>query len=468
MRGKYVSSTLFCALVASAGTLAPRAIWTTGNPTLVGSPSPNGRLLSCVNPATGDLAVRDTRTGVMRRVTRNEPGGREFAYFSVFSRDGATIAYAWFNKLGFYELRVIDSNGSTAPRTVFSNEEAGFVQPTSWSPDGDRILTLLFRKDNISQIALISLDGTVQVLKSLPWVYPKRMEISPNGEWIVYDSFAGNRPGQRDIWLLAVNGAAERKLIDDAADDLFPMWSPAGRHILFVSDRSGTRSLWLTPANGSAAPQRISCDLGPILPMGLTKDGAMFYGVKAGVTFVVVKDSDGRSIHIEGKSPALAHSGTFIAYLLRAASENYGEDAYVIHVRSIADGTDRELRTNLAHVERMRWSPDDSTLLVSGSDGKGRKGLFTVRVADGRTQPIVNDESASFRGLPGAWIDAENVLFLRSGRTLALDLRTGRESDAAELAMKDFEKPPPGGLSATTEGEVHNEVWSLRLQMPQP
>ena len=35
---------------------------------------------------------------------------------------------------------------------LFRNEEAGFVQPSSWTPDGKQILTLFFRKDNISQL----------------------------------------------------------------------------------------------------------------------------------------------------------------------------------------------------------------------------------------------------------------------------------------------------------------------------
>jgi hypothetical protein len=470
MRGKYVIPAFFCALIASAGTIPPRAIWTTGNPTLVGSPSPDGRILSCVDPGTGDLAVRDTHSGAMRRLTKKDPGSREFAYFSVFSRDGANIAYAWFNKQGFYELRVIDSNGSNAPRTIFSNEEAGFVQPTSWSPDGRSILTLLFRKDNISQIALVSLDGPIEVLKSLAWVYPKKMEISPDGEWIVYDSFAGDRPGQRDIWLLSLSGAGERKLVDDAANDAFPMWSRDGKRVVFVSDRTGSPALWTTPVDGSAGPTRISGDLGAILPMGLTMDGTLFYGVKTGSLSVVVKRNDKRVLRIEGKSPAVSRQGDSIAYLARAASENYGEDAYVIHVRSLSDATDRELRTNLAHIERMRWSPDSATLLVSGSDGKGRKGLFSVRVSDGRTQPLVIDVNASFRGLPGDWIESDKIVFLRSGRTFTFDLRTGKESEsnAHQISTKDLDTLSAAGLTATTEGEIHNEVWSLRLNLPQP
>jgi Tol biopolymer transport system component len=38
------------------------------------------------------------------------------------------------------------------------------------------------------------------------------MEISPDGKWIAYDTFAGDKPGPRDIYLLAIDGSSERKL----------------------------------------------------------------------------------------------------------------------------------------------------------------------------------------------------------------------------------------------------------------
>src|SRR5262249_23919369 len=169
--------------------------------------------------------------------------------------------------------------GTATARVLFRNEESGFVQPTSWTPDSKRILTLFFRKDNVSQIALVSAeDGSVRVLKSLNWVYPKKMEISPDGKWIAYDTFAGDKPGPRDIYLLAMDGSSERKLIESPAEDLSPVWSPNGREILFMSDRAGTMDAWAVAVEGGE-PRLVRKGLGPALPMGITTRSDLFFGI---------------------------------------------------------------------------------------------------------------------------------------------------------------------------------------------
>src|SRR5688572_22363202 len=158
--------------------------------TLTGGPSHDGRYLSFADAATGDLLIRETSTGAVRRVAAKPAGSREFAYFSAISRDSSKVAYAWFNDEEFYDLRVVNIDGS-GTRILYRNEQAGFVQPCAWTSDGKQILTLFFRKDNISQIALVPVEGgPPKILRSLNWVYPKRMDISPDGRFIVYDSFA--------------------------------------------------------------------------------------------------------------------------------------------------------------------------------------------------------------------------------------------------------------------------------------
>jgi hypothetical protein len=116
--------------------------------------------------------IRELTTGNFRPLTAKTVGSKEFAYFSAISRDSSKVAYAWFNDEGFYDLRVVNIDGS-ASRILYRNEQAGFVQPCAWSPDGKQILTLFFRKDNISQIALVPVDGgPPKILRSLNWVYP--------------------------------------------------------------------------------------------------------------------------------------------------------------------------------------------------------------------------------------------------------------------------------------------------------
>ena len=157
-RSLAVAARLQLVLLAAALAAAPaepRLVWSAANTNLLGGPSPDGRFLSFVDSATGDLALLEIATGKPRRLTNNTPGSGQFAYFSSISPDGKRIAYAWFNEEKFYDLRVLEIDGGGEPVTLFRNEEAGFVQPCAWSPDGKQILTLLFRKDNISQIALV-------------------------------------------------------------------------------------------------------------------------------------------------------------------------------------------------------------------------------------------------------------------------------------------------------------------------
>ena len=188
--GFAVLSAIGCIVLADSGTLTPKLVWTGPEVTLLGGVSRDGRFLSYIDPATRNLAIREMASGERRILTNKPAGSGEFGYFSAISPDSRRVAYAWFNKEGFYDLRVIGTDGSHE-RILFSNEEAGFVQPCAWSPDSKFILTLFFRADNISQIALVpSEGGPPKVLRSLNWVYPKRMDISPDGRFIVYDSFA--------------------------------------------------------------------------------------------------------------------------------------------------------------------------------------------------------------------------------------------------------------------------------------
>ena len=55
----------------------------------------------------------------------------------------------------------------------------------------------------------------------------------------------------RDIYVMDTDGHNEVNLTDHLADDLSPVWSPTGEHILFVSDREGVPDLYLMEPDGS-------------------------------------------------------------------------------------------------------------------------------------------------------------------------------------------------------------------------
>ncbi len=456
----WLLAALLAALAAPApGTepgdpLEPRLVWQGKQVNTLGAPSPDGRWLSFADRASGNLAVRDLHTGEVRFVTRkSEEQQGEFAYFSVVGPDSKQVAYAWFNEAGFYELRLapIPAPGAAVspPRTLYRNPEAGFVQPCAFSPDGKQILTLFFLKNNVSQIALVSAaDGTMRPLRSLSWIYPKRMDFSPDGRFLIYDNNAERGAAERDIFLLAADGSAETRLLAGPANELFPLWSRAGEAVIFSSNRSGQAAIWSQPLAGGRAkgePRLLAEGLGRFLLLGLTNAGELYLGRRRGGSQLLTVDFKSGSHRPalpqskeETLSGAVSPDGSTIAYLLLTGAENYGLGSRAVGLYSIEQEVAKRLPVRLAHVEWLAWSPDGAKLLLAGSDRRARNGIFEYDLAGGLTHALHIDPQADVRGVEAAWSpDGKSIWFVRGGVAL---IRRDLESRKEEEILR----PEPG------------------------
>lgn len=391
----------------------------------LGAPDPTGEQLSIVDSETGDLALRHLASGEITRMTENKARG-EFAYFSTFARSGRQIAYAWFNEAHFYELRVVDLTARTV-RVVHRNEERRFVQPCAWMPGDREILTLFFRNDNVSQIALVdAASGAVRVLKSLDWVYPNRMDCSPDGKWIVYDDLAKEGSAQRDLYLLSSDGSALRKLVENDAHDVFPLFAPDGQSVLYLSDRAGTMDLWRQPLNRAAA-KRVASDLGRALAMGISRNGNYFFARRTGSAEIRVGPPDAprpllaRSPE-DAAQPAWSADGKQIAFLAKAGQENFGQDARVIVLANVETGAHRVVSPRLVHMDRVTWHPAGTSLLVSGGDPHGQRGLYSVDIENAETRPLVRERAAAYQGFAGVYSkEGAAVYFVRGAELRTKD-----------------------------------------------
>ncbi len=456
------------ALAASPG---PELVWTGPSVTLLGAPSPDGRSLSFADPITGSLSLHDS-SGADRVIAPRPPGSREFAYFSVFSRDGAHLAYAWSNSAGFYELRLAAVAGGPA-RTIYRNEQAGFVQPCAFTPDNKQILTLLFRRDNTSQIALIPIDGgPPRVLRSLNWVYPKRMDVSPDGRWLVYDNFAEEGKQDRALFLLAVDGAKERRIAGLPRNALFPLWH--SRSVYFAGDDGGPQSIYRLPIDDgqAAAPAPISGPLGRVLLLGIG-GGRLFFGSRLGAPDVFVARPGAEPARVASQwngrnsSAALSPDGRLLAYLSRRGAENYGQQSHSIVVNEA--GKEREIDPRMAHLERLAWSPDGTRLLVAGSDGKGRAGLFLVDVRNAATTVFAATHDGPFRGYQAAWsADARRIFYLRGDTELtARTVESGEESVLLKApGLHHLAADPAGSTLAIGMGGVAIRLTPIASDQP--
>jgi Tol biopolymer transport system component len=166
---------------------------------------------------------------------------------------------------------------------------------------------------------------------------------SPDGRWVAYYRVVDR---QRDIWIVAADGAASVQFTHEPSQDLEPAWSPRGDQLAFISDREHGSQLWTAPvADGKAA--------GP--PRRLTS-GTPLLG-----------------------SPAWSPDGAWIAFV--------GGDADIWIVEASGASPPQRV-TRGADVARVCWNPVTGALWAAGTWGSGASALNVVDVKTGAHHPV--------------------------------------------------------------------------------
>jgi len=437
-----------------------------------GEPSPDGRYLSCEDE-NGDLVIREMATGKKHNLTKKGSWeeSAEFATTSRWSPDGKRIAYKWFNKDNFYELRIIGLDGS-GPRVLFQNKEVEVIL-ADWSPNSKHILALFFqKKQGKLQIGLVSVaDGSVRVLKTLDERYPEsRALFSPTGEYIAYDFRPQKDIPQHDISLLSTEGNHEIPLIKHKADDRLLGWTPDGKSILFASNRTGTTDVWLmgvTEGKPQGTPELIKKDMGQIWPMGFINKGSFFYSIRTTIINVYIASLDMK----EGKfldkpmkaaqrfegfniDPDWSPCGNYLAYVSYRRVE--GKDFSVLCLLSVKTGEERTVSTpQLNRFGRLVWGPDSRSVTVVGMDKSNRSGMYKIDVQTGEATSIVEFERGTIIKQPAWSLDGKAVFYPYTQWTnklsyvLRRDLETGQEK---ELYRK-ISPPDIGRVTLSPDGQ---------------
>ncbi len=345
---------------------------------------------------------------------------------STVSPDGRQVAYAWFNKDLLYELRVTAVDRVEA-HVLFHNSEVPYLQPTAWSPDGKYILALFTRKDRTNQIVLVSTaDGSTRLLKTLDWRFPLKMSFSPDGHFIVYDAPSPESSSQHDIYVLAAEGNQETVLVEHPANDIVLGWAPLGDSILFSSDRTGVNDAWTVRCvNGKphGLPELVKKDIGRVEPIGFALNGSYYYGIQTGMRDVHIAKLDpatGRILlppkratdRLVGDStwPEWSPEGQHLAYLSNQPVRQV-PFSRMISIRSLTSGQEQVLAPDFQYFNRLRWCPDGSSLLTTGTDKKGRQGIYRINVQTGESAAIVQSQPDSYVGKPLWSLDGRAIFY---------------------------------------------------------
>jgi Tol biopolymer transport system component len=486
----------------------------------LGAVSPDGRYFSFWDWHTGNLAVRDLQTGKDRLLTNEGTEGDENAKVyqaaqeSRWSADSKQVAYGWYVESGaeaHIELRVVGLDAGT-PRILSRYDRGGGedVGIMGWSPDGSQILALVSRKNGPRQMVLVSTtDGSTRVFTELKPKYPTTARFSPDSRYIAYDFLPDETSPERDIYLMSVDTGKAAPLIQHPADDYLLGWSKDGKWLAFASDRTGALGLWVVGMSGGkiqGEPQLVKPGIDRILPVGMTRDGALYYGVVRATEDVYIVDLDPTSGEVRGAprkaierfeggnfSPAYSPDGKYLAYVSRRGNSPYPTNfGNALCIRSLDTGQERVFykeiwRLGLRWIRRPRWSQDGRFITFGGSEGINTTGIYRIDLQKGEITQIRHlgvDEW--LMGVGGAYGPDKKFFFARGNAKMGFsqivvrDLESGQEKElfrfstlerGVALALSPdgrwlcFENAGWGGVRSLrimpASGGEAREIWSF-------
>lgn len=446
-----------------------RKVWDKADSYFMGAPSPDGRYLTYSDEYLS-LGIRDLVKGENRFLLQNKSWADvEYCYNSIFSPGGDQVAYICQVKDRLTQLRIVNSDG-TSTRILRDGQDRMDYLPFGWTSDGKYILTYCSGSpfgpsgspasgDTVSAIAFIStLDGSIKTKKALPFRIPwaAKMSLSPDGRCIAGTYLPSEDSAAKNIFLLAVEGDTEATLVKHPADDIVIGWSPDGRQVLFTSDRTGTVGIWAVRVSGGKAqeaPELVRANLGNLRPLGLTRDGKLFYGISTGFSDVFVASIEPTTGEVLGPpvkavrkyetfnaSPDWSPDGQFLAcHSTRGIPDN---ESPALLIRSMQTGEIRELTPKTPGGRLapyyLRWSPDGRTIIGTGRDEEGHVGaLLSVDARTGGAKILARaDAESDGKGniiAPDWSPDGRSVNFVRIGndfrRICNLDLETAIEKE---------------------------------------
>jgi serine/threonine-protein kinase len=192
-----------------------------------------------------DVWRYDIARGALNPITVDKQSG-----YSLFSPDGKRVVYRSGAAGGEDNLYWKAADGSGVPERLTSSPRS--QTPSSWSPDGT---TIAYVEEGPSsgffQFDIWGLSMTDREPRPIVQTAANEMspEFSPDGRWLAYVS---NESGRSEVYVQPFPGPGERQLISNNGGEQ-PAWSPNGHELFYVQRQSYSGPARLFAVRVSAA-----------------------------------------------------------------------------------------------------------------------------------------------------------------------------------------------------------------------
>lgn len=312
--------------------------------------SPDGKQISFIRGDDRDnrsLIVANTDGTGEREIAANSPGEPKFGMWSqsiAWSPDGSRLACTVENPPDgneIWNIKILSVADGREISLIRPDPGWRWIDAVAWLPDGDNLLVIGVDRSSVGQIysytiptgkwrrvtndlssyikLLLTEDGKTLItfeddISGNLWLLPSGgdakqakqitfgrnlltdvsgLSWTPDGK-IVY---ATNTSGRWEIWRVDADGANQRQLTHNCAENdscCQPAASPDGRYIIFQATRDGVANIWRMDADGGN-------------PTRLTTSGGSYPTITPDGRFVIYSDQTPsatlRQVRIEGGDP---------------------------------------------------------------------------------------------------------------------------------------------------------------------
>ena len=404
----------------STKVMTSKKIWEEDEVDNLGEISPDGKYISYVDWPAGDLAIYEIATEKKRRLTSYNYGetwstGSKTTYVlsSIWSADSRQNIYS----TGKGEIRTIGLENST-PRTIRKRETKNewVVQVYDISGDGKTILGTIETMDKKTQIILFSVrDGEKQIIKELSGIrIVGKLKFTSDGAGVVYDYPPDLDSPVHDIYWLSLDGKTETPIIKHPAHDFVLDLSPDGKQLLFASSRSGKMGFYyvgLKNGKTQGNPKFIKTSEYPNLTgLGFSDNGVFYSFYQPFVTDVYetkINSETGAIISHpseiigsfmgENSAPDYSSDGKYLAFISRRppffTRKNGIPTGNVLCVKSLENGTLREIKPDIEDFGIPKWSPDNRSILLLNTNTEKTREIYKIDLQSEKLSLIFSDKN---------------------------------------------------------------------------
>lgn len=421
------------AVLLSSAASAQTALPSLSDPTL----SPDGKEIAFVSggdiwsvPAGGGQA----HLLVTHPATESRP---------LFSPDGTRLAFV-STRTGAGNLYILTLATGELQRLTYSDSPDRL---DAWSADSQ----WLYFTSGVNDVAgqgdifrVKSTGGTPLEVSRERYMAEFESAPSPDGTQIALMS-KGISAGQwwrnghahideTEVWLKPVAQAgAYKKLLPADAKHAWPMWSPDGRTLYFMSDKTGSENLWAAPvANPAAAKALTHFDHGRVLWPAIGNAGKTIvferdFSIWAANTASGKAEKIAIELRGSSDSPAVTRSTT-TAFRDMALSPDGKKLAVLAHGQLFAasakdGGEGLHLKTTAVAVSDPQWSPDSMSLvyIAERAEGAHQLELYDFKTDSSRALTTAAGEASNPVWSP----DGKSLAYLQDSKQLKVILATG-------------------------------------------